>query len=51
MLEAGSGLRRASSDLSTCGGETFQPDAWSFEIIDMDGRRIDKILAKCIRGE
>jgi putative hemolysin len=27
-------------------GETFRHDLWSFEIIDMDGRRIDKILAK-----
>jgi len=29
-------------------GETFQHDIWSFEVIDMDGRRIDKILAKRI---
>jgi putative hemolysin len=27
-------------------GETFRHDIWSFEIIDMDGRRIDKILVK-----
>lgn len=26
-------------------GETFRHDGWSFEIIDMDGRKIDKLLA------
>jgi putative hemolysin len=26
-------------------GETFAFDAWRFEIVDMDGRRIDKLLA------
>jgi CBS domain containing-hemolysin-like protein len=29
-------------------GETFEFGEWRFEIIDMDGRRIDKILAKRI---
>ena len=27
-------------------GETFNDQGWRFEIIDLDGRRIDKILAK-----
>lgn len=27
-------------------GETFETYGWRFEVIDMDGRRIDKILAK-----
>ena len=27
-------------------GETFRYQGWSFEIIDMDGRRIDKLLAR-----
>jgi putative hemolysin len=26
-------------------GETFRHDHWSFEIVDMDGRKIDKLLA------
>lgn len=26
-------------------GETFRHDGWQFEIIDMDGRKIDKLLA------
>lgn len=25
-------------------GETFEKDGWSFEVIDMDGRRVDKVL-------
>ena len=29
-------------------GEQFDYDGWRFEIIDMDGRRIDKLLAKPI---
>jgi putative hemolysin len=27
-------------------GETFEDQGWRFEVIDLDGRRIDKILAK-----
>jgi putative hemolysin len=27
-------------------GETFQWKNWSFEVLDLDGRRIDKVLAK-----
>jgi putative hemolysin len=27
-------------------GETFNDQGWRFEIIDLDGRRIDKILAQ-----
>ena len=27
-------------------GETFTYEGWSFEIVDMDGRRIDKLLAR-----
>ena len=26
-------------------GETFRYDGWSFEIVDMDGRKIDKLIA------
>jgi putative hemolysin len=29
-------------------GESFEFDGWRFEIVDMDGRRIDKILATTI---
>jgi putative hemolysin len=27
-------------------GEVFEASGWQFEILDLDGRRIDKILAK-----
>jgi CBS domain containing-hemolysin-like protein len=27
-------------------GETFRYQGWCFEIVDMDGRRIDKLLAR-----
>ena len=26
-------------------GEKFRHDSWSFEIVDMDGRKIDKLIA------
>ena len=26
-------------------GETFRHDGWAFEIVDMDGRKIDKLIA------
>jgi putative hemolysin len=26
-------------------GETFMADGWKFEVLDMDGRKIDKLLA------
>jgi putative hemolysin len=26
-------------------GESFRHDGWSFEIVDMDGRKIDKLIA------
>jgi putative hemolysin len=26
-------------------GETFKHDGWSFEIVDLDGRKIDKLIA------
>ena len=26
-------------------GETFSYDGWKFEIVDMDGRKIDKLIA------
>ena len=26
-------------------GEKFRHDGWSFEIVDMDGRKIDKLIA------
>jgi putative hemolysin len=30
-------------------GETFKHDGWSFEIVDMDGRKIDKLIASRAR--
>lgn len=27
-------------------GETFDDQGWRFEIVDLDGRRIDKLLAR-----
>jgi len=30
-------------------GETFDHDGWRFEIVDMDGRKIDKLLATRVR--
>lgn len=32
-------------------GERFEHDGWRFEIVDMDGRRIDKLLARRIGSE
>jgi putative hemolysin len=29
-------------------GEVFAADGWQFEVVDMDGRKIDKIIATCI---
>jgi putative hemolysin len=29
-------------------GETFDHQSWRFEIVDMDGRKIDKLLVACI---
>jgi hypothetical protein len=29
-------------------GESFDSHGWRFEVIDLDGRRLDKILASCI---
>ena len=26
-------------------GEKFRHDGWSFEVVDMDGRKIDKLIA------
>ena len=30
-------------------GEKFRHDSWSFEIADMDGRKIDKLIASRAR--
>ena len=30
-------------------GEKFRHDGWSFEIVDMDGRKIDKLIASRTR--
>jgi putative hemolysin len=27
-------------------GELFEKDGWTFEVVDMDGRKIDKLLAQ-----
>jgi putative hemolysin len=32
-------------------GETFDDQNWRFEIVDMDGRKIDKLLASCLIDE
>jgi len=32
-------------------GEIFEQGDWRFEIVDMDGRKIDKLLASCTRPE
>jgi len=29
-------------------GETFEGGGWRFEVVDMDGRKIDKLLATCL---
>ena len=29
-------------------GETFEDSGWRFEVVDMDGRKIDKLLAVCL---
>ncbi len=29
-------------------GETFEDNGWRFEVVDMDGRKIDKLLASCL---
>jgi magnesium and cobalt exporter, CNNM family len=31
-------------------GESFVAQGWRFEVVDLDGRRIDKILARRIAG-
>jgi putative hemolysin len=31
-------------------GERFAHDAWTFEVVDMDGRKIDKLLATRVAG-
>jgi putative hemolysin len=28
-------------------GETFRHDRWTFEVVDLDGRKIDKLIASC----
>ena len=34
-------------------GETFAHQGWKFEVVDMDGRKIDKLIATCVprRGD
>ncbi len=29
-------------------GELFEADGWSFEVVDMDGHKIDKVIASCL---
>ncbi len=29
-------------------GEVFDADGWRFEVVDLDGRKIDKVIATCI---
>ena len=29
-------------------GEVFDADGWRFEVVDMDGRKIDKVIATCV---
>ena len=30
-------------------GEVFTAGAWRFEVVDMDGRKVDKVLASCVQ--
>ena len=32
-------------------GEVFEQDGWQFEVMDMDGRKIDKLLASPLHSE
>ena len=32
-------------------GEQFDEQGWRFEVVDMDGRRIDKLIVRRIRKE
>ncbi len=32
-------------------GESFETDGWRFEVMDLDGRRVDKVLATRLRGK
>ena len=32
-------------------GQTFDWKGWRFEVIDMDGRRVDKILVRSLEGK
>jgi putative hemolysin len=32
-------------------GEVFEQDGWEFEVMDMDGRKIDKLLASPLNGD
>jgi putative hemolysin len=32
-------------------GHNFERDGWRFEVVDMDGRRVDKVLAMRIEAE
>ena len=29
-------------------GESFQADGWRYEVVDLDGRKIDKVIATCV---
>ena len=31
-------------------GDRFERDGYSFEVLDMDGRRVDKVLVALMRG-
>ncbi len=32
-------------------GESFETEGWRFEVLDLDGRRVDKVLATRLRGK
>ena len=32
-------------------GERFHEQGWRFEVVDMDGRKIDKLLVSCVADE
>lgn len=46
-----SGLIMALLDKVPVTGEAVELGQWRFEIVDMDGRRIDKVLATCTGGD
>ena len=32
-------------------GDTAEWDGWRFEVVDMDGKRVDKVLASALKND